>query len=92
MDARLNGFCTDFPFEDRDMELNVPYFMKADYQRKEIRRQQLKEARVAAAKNAKRRKLREKEIARRESVKGTFAVISVFAFVVFAVNIVELLA
>ena len=92
MDARLNGFCTDFPTQEKEMELQIPYFLTPEWQRKERRKAEERAARKTAAKAAERRKLREKEAARKESLKGTFALISVFAFVVFAVNIVELLA
>ena len=92
MDARLNGFCTDFPTQEKEMELQIPYFLTPEWKARERRKAEERAARKAAAEAAERRELRRKEAAKRETLRGTFALLSVFAFVVFAVNIVELLA
>lgn len=93
MDPRLNGFCTDFPLpvKEADKELNIPYFMTPEWKRTEQRAKEAEEARIAAAVGRERRKLRAKEMQKKNFIKGLIAVFSVFAFLVFAVQITEII-
>lgn len=75
-----------------EKEVNVPFFMTSEYRRTERRIKEAEAARVAAAVGKERRKLRREEQQRRDFRIGTAVVIGIFAFLVLAVNLVELLA
>ena len=95
MDPRLNGFCTDFPLpvkklpQNEDKELNIPFFMTPEWKRTEQQAKEAEEARIAAAVGRERRKLRAKEMKKKNFIKGLVAVFSSVAFLVFAVQITE---
>lgn len=73
-------------------ELKIPYFMTPEWKETERKIKEAEAARVAAAVGKERRKLRREEQQRRNFRIGTAVVIGIFAFLVLAVNLVELLA
>lgn len=75
-----------------EKEVDVPFFMTSEYRRTERRIEEAEAARVAAAVGKERRKLRREEQQRRNFRIGTAVAIGIFAFLVLAVNLVELLA
>lgn len=91
MDARLNGFCTDFPTQEKEPELNIPYFLTPEWQAKERRKAEQRAARESAKRAVERQNRRRKQQATRDIWRGAFASMAVFAFVVFAVNIAEVI-
>lgn len=97
MDPRLNGFCTDLPLpvkklpEKEDKELNIPFFMTPEWQRAEQQAEEAEKARIAAAVGRERRKLRAKEMKKKNFIKGLAGAFSIFAFLVFAAYITEII-
>lgn len=73
-------------------ELKIPYFMTPEWKETERKIREAEAARVAAAIGKERRKLRKAEQQRRNFRIGTIVVVGIFAFLVLAVNIVEMLA
>lgn len=69
---------------EKAIDLNVPFFMTADYKRTERRIREAEEARVAAAVGKERRKLREQERKKKAFKKGFFAITAVIAFLIIA--------
>lgn len=75
-----------------EKEIDIPFFMTAEYRRTERRIAEAEQARVAAAVGKERRKLRKAEQQRRDFRVGTAVTVGIFALLVLAVNLVELLA
>lgn len=73
-------------------ELNIPYFMTPEWKETERKIKEAEAARVAAAVGKERRKLRREEQQRKNFRFGVAVTIGIFAFLVLAVNLVELLA
>lgn len=73
-------------------ELKIPYFMTPEWKETERKIEEAEQARVAAAVGKERRKLRKAEQQRRDFRVGTAVTVSIFALLVLAVNLVELLA
>lgn len=73
-------------------ELKIPYFMTPEWKETERKIEEAAAARVAAAVGRERRKLRRAEQQRKNFRIGAAVTVGVFAFLVLAINIVEILA